>query len=125
MRSTGLRSFLGFAPDPREISFELVGDLVDASFRACLILFAARRTGDPNRTDDLLAGFDRQRTLRRDDPRKVYSSEGRVVLHPLYEFARRDAKRTSGIGFTLAVLHCMRRGAIAAHRDENLAIAPE
>ncbi len=39
-------AFRGSAPDPWERSFELVGDLVDAEFDACLVLFAARRAGD-------------------------------------------------------------------------------
>src|SRR5215469_12708700 len=105
--------------------FELVGDFVDTGFGASLVLFAARGTRDPDRPDNLVTDLYRQRSLRSDDPGKVYGSERRVILDPLRKFTRRNAEGARGIGFALAVLHRVRWSAVAADGYEDLAVAAE
>src|SRR5467141_1265466 len=86
---------------------------------------ATRRSRHADRADDLVAGLDRQSALRRDDPRQVHRAGCGIVLYALDKFARWDAKRARSVGLALAVLHRFRRSAVAAHRDEDLAITPE
>ncbi len=66
-----------------------------------------------------------RRTLRRDDPGQVDSAEGGVVLDPLDKLARGDAKCPRRVRLALTVLHRVRRGVVAAYRQEDLAVATE
>ena len=50
---------------------------------------------------------------------------GRVVLDPLDELARRHAKGARRIGLAEGVLHGVRRGVVAAHLQDDLAVAPD
>src|SRR5262245_9080464 len=68
-------------------SLELIGNLVEPGLGACLVLLAARRAGDTNRADHLIADLDRQRPLCRDDPGQMHCASCRVVLDPLGELA--------------------------------------
>src|SRR6516165_11974369 len=106
-------------------SLELIGDLVEAGLGARLVLLAAGRAGYADRADDLVADLDRQGALRRDDPAEVHGTHRRIVLDALDELSRRDTEGPRSVGLALAVLHRMRRGSVAAHRDEGLAVAPE
>jgi hypothetical protein len=77
--------------DPTDRLFELVGDLVDAGLGARLVLLAARRTGDADRNDDVVAGLDRQCALGRDDACKLNGPGCRIVLYVLDDCIAWDA----------------------------------
>src|SRR5216684_2905718 len=56
---------------------------------------------------------------------QMHRAGRRVVLDPLHEFARRDAKSARGVGFLEAVFDRMGPGIVAAQLDDNLAVAAD
>src|SRR5215831_950247 len=85
------------------------GDTVDAYLRARRVLVAARRTGDPDSADDLLASLDWQRSFCRGDLVEVQraSPRGRE-RYALTEFTRGRTERQGGIRLAQTVLEGMR-----------------
>ena len=74
-RKRGLRDRSSLSP--ASASVQITGDLVDAGFCAGAILLAAGHTGNADCTDQVLAGKNRQRTIKRADlveehPRLVF-----------------------------------------------------
>ena len=63
VRRSGLRLYFARTHRTKATLFQLIGDFVDPCFHACFILLTARRAGCARRADDLVADFDRQRTL--------------------------------------------------------------
>src|SRR5205807_1841584 len=113
------------ASQPPARSLELVGDLVDAGLRADLVLLAAGRAGDADRADDLLADLDRQRPPSGNHVVEMNREVGGVLLDALDDLARGNAEGARRVGLAQAVLHGVRRGAVAAYRDQNLAAAAD
>src|SRR6266550_4515005 len=100
-------------------SLELVGDLVEAGLRADLVLLSAGRAGDADRADDFLADPDRQRALSGDNVVEMNREIGGVLLDARDDVTRGDAEGARRVGLAQAVLHGVRRGAVAAYRNEN------
>src|SRR5215468_3050729 len=109
----------------RTPSFELVGDLLDAGLDAGFVLVAAGSPGNADRADHLLADHDRQRAARGGEAGEILRAHLRIFLEPLFHLARRDAERAGGKGLLEAVLHGMRSAAVAAHLDQNFAVAAD
>lgn len=104
---------------------ELIGDLVNPSLGADLVLVPAGRAGDADGADHVVADLDRQRTLGGDDAAQMHRSGRRVVLDTLGEHTRGDTEGARGVGLALAVLDRMRRGVVAAQHHDRLAVAPD
>src|SRR5216683_2742209 len=109
----------------RRCLLQLIGDLVDTGFHACLIFFAARSAGGSRRADYLVADFDRQCALVGDDIGEVNKAERRVIFQSRDDFTRRHTESACGICFAKAVLSGVRPCVIAADLHDDLAIAPD
>src|SRR5262252_3095925 len=67
--------------------------LVDAGLGAGFVLVAARRAGDADRADRVLADLDRQAALRRYDVGEMERAGREIALQRLGEFTGRPALR--------------------------------
>src|ERR1700680_3196835 len=94
-------------------SLQLISHLVDCGLGADFILFAARRTGNADRTDHLFADLDRQRASDRDNAGEELRAAIGIFGEVLRPIAGGRAEGTRGIGLALAVLDGMWRGIVA------------
>src|SRR5262245_5935354 len=106
-------------------SLELVGHLVDAGLDAGFVLVAAGSAGDANRTDDVLADHDRQRTTRGGEAGEILGTHLRILLQPVFHLAGRNPEGARGVSLLEAVLHGVRPGAVATDLNYHFAVAAD
>jgi len=116
----------------RALLLELVGNLVDAGLGADLVARTAGnvasrgggRPGNADRADDFVSDLDRQAATSCAGTAKIDLGDGAGILgQTLGQFPGGSAKSERGIGLALAVLKGVRRGAVVAQNNANIAAA--
>ncbi len=111
------------APQGEDNLLQLILHLIHRGVDA--IVVEARRTGSADAADDLVADLDRLAARNGDHVRQRHLLVGdRIgILQLLGVFRRRLLERHRRVGLAPRVLHGVRRGVVAAHLDDRLAVA--